>query len=82
MLSFARMTLDQAVALSGESRMATAVWLRNHGYTVHDNQISRIIPALEKEAQHYAIRVAAPYDRPCGYCGAARSCAHRGALAA
>lgn len=82
MLRFDRMSLDQAAALSGESRTATAVWLRNHGYTVHDNRITRIIPAHEKEAQHYAIRVAAPYDRPCGYCGAARSCDHRGALAA
>lgn len=82
MLRFDRMTLDQAAALAGETRMATAVWLRSQGYTVHDGKIGRITTVQDKEAWHYAVRSLAPYDRPCARCGAARACEHRGALAA
>lgn len=82
MLRFDRMTLDQAAALAGETRTATALWLRRHGYTVQDGRISRIETAYDKEAWHYAVRTFAAFDRPCVRCGAARSCEHRGALAA
>lgn len=77
MLRFDQMTLDQAAALAGESKMATSMWLRSCGYVVYDNEISCPPTAQEREAEAYRIRATAAFDRPCVRCGAARGCAHR-----
>jgi len=71
------LTIEQFVAIAGESEYRCRNWLRNHGYRWGDGKI-----ALPGAARPVAEPQRVQFSEPCSYCGAARMCWHRGALAA
>lgn len=76
------LTVAEVATIAGVTDASTRAWLGNHGYGVSEGRVVVAQTVLEVEERFYAQRVRADFGRPCGYCGAARSCSHRGAIAA